>query len=663
MTITQIPLAGLVKTLLLGGLLLGNLSYAKAWVKTQPALANLNTQAFSHKEAVEPDHKAVVYQVFTRLYGNKKTANIPWGTIDENGVGKFSDFSELALKDIQSLGVSHIWFTGVPHHALINDYSAIGISHDDPDVVKGRAGSPYAVKDYYKVNPDLADNPAQGLAEFEALIARTHKLGMKVIIDIVPNHVARSYQSQYKGAENFGAKDDTSLTYARHNNFYYVQGQAFSVPHVTKKPLGGETHPLSDGKFAENPAKWTGNGSRLAKPDENDWYETVKINYGVRPDGSHDFPALPQHFREKSTAEHLAFWQSQDSNDIPDSWKKFTHIALYWLDKGVDGFRYDMAEMVPVEFWSYLNSHIKHSKPEAFLLAEVYNPSLYEDYIQLGKMDYLYDKVGLYDTLKAVIRGHKNTDEIAKVQAQVAPFADHMLHFLENHDEQRIPSFDFAGSPEAALPAMVVSTTLSRSPTLVYFGQEVGEQGNEVAGFGAPTRTSIFDYIGVPAHQRWMNGGKFDGGKSSAQEKQLRAYYQTLLNLSRTAPALKGDYLPLNSNDDKVFAFSRFSAAQQLIIVSNFDRQDEKQVILKLPKRLLSAWQASVLNTKSAVNAKSPANDALAQLATGLSQVPMHDLLQSSNRQIYTLEPTERGEIVATLAIKLAPLSSVILSL
>lgn len=547
--------------------------------------------------------KPVVYQVFTRLYGNTNTTNKAWGTIAENGVGKFSDFTDVALRDIKSLGTTHVWYTGVPHHALVNDYTADGISNDDPDVVKGRAGSPYAVKDYYNVNPDLADNPANRLAEFEALIGRTHANGMQVIIDIVPNHVARNYHSisAPKGEPDFGANDDKTNTYSRHNNFYYVVGEDFQVPQASDGylPLGGETHPLNDGQFYESPAKWTGNGSRVAKPDINDWYETVKINYGVKPDGSHDFPALPNDYANKTAAEHLAFWQAQAADDIPDSWRKFEHIAQYWLAKGVDGFRYDMAEMVPVEFWSYLNSHIKHTKPNAFILAEVYNPDLYRDYIHLGKMDYLYDKVDLYDTLKAIIQGKASTAAIATVQAKVSDIDQHMLHFLENHDEQRINTADFARNPFNALPAMVVSATLSRSPTLLYFGQEVGESGAENAGFGQPTRTSIFDYVGVPAHQRWMNNGKFDGGQSTSKEKTLRAYYQTLLNLSHTATALSGEYRELDrlqrqnkvvGYDDSVFAFSRFSDTQQLIIVSNFSQVQGKQFTLELPSSLIQAW-------------------------------------------------------------------------
>jgi len=568
-------------------------------------------------------HKAVVYQVFTRLYGNTNTLNKPWGTITENGVGKFSDFTDIALQDIKSLGTTHIWYTGVPHHALINDYSNIGISNDDPDVVKGRAGSPYAVKDYYNVNPDLADEPANRLAEFESLIARTHQNGMKVIIDIVPNHVARNYQilAPVKGAEGFGAQDDKTQVYAKDNHFYYVVGEDFQVPDPTNgyQALNGEANPLSDGLFSESPAKWTGNGSRLAKPDANDWYETVKINYGVKPDGSHDFPTLPSHFDTQPVEAHYAFWQSQPSQTIPDSWKKFAHITQYWLAKGVDGFRYDMAEMVPVEFWSYLNSQIKHTKPDAFLLAEVYNPSLYRAYIQQGKMDYLYDKVDLYDTLKAIIQDKASTAQIATVQEKVADIEAHMLHFLENHDEQRIHTKEFATTPEAALPAMVVSTTLSRSPTLLYFGQDVGEAAVENAGFGQATRTSIFDYIGVPAHQRWMNNGKFDGGQSTKQEKALRQYYQSLLNLSHTAPALKGEYQELDSYqrdmnvagyNDKVFAFTRYSEAQKLIIVSNFSPLHSSQFTLNIPKDLLKTWNIEAdAKLKNLLDGATPAAD------------------------------------------------------
>ncbi|GAC22017.1 alpha-amylase family protein [Paraglaciecola arctica] len=546
----------------------------------------------------KPLGKPVVYQVFTRLFGNTNTTNKPWGTIEDNGVGKFSDFTDTALQGIKELGTTHIWYTGVPHHDLITDYSAYGITPDDPDVVKGRAGSPYAVKDYYSVNPDLADDPAKRLQEFEALIARTHKNGMQVIIDIVPNHVARNYQSLAKpeGMRDFGEQDDTSVEYAQNNNFYYVVGEDFQVPLPLDgyQPLGGDANPMSDGKFAESPAKWTGNGSRKAQPHFHDWYETVKVNYGVKPDGSYDFPRLPEQYMQLGIKQHVAFWSDKK---VPDSWLKFRDITGYWLDKGVDGFRYDMAEMVPVEFWSYLNSSIKIKKPDAFLLAEVYNPELYRQYIQFGKMDYLYDKVEFYDSLKAIMQGKEKAKVLHHIQSGLQDIEQHMLHFLENHDEQRIASDDFAGrvgGAQMGKPALVVSALISRSPTLLYFGQEVGEDGSEDLGFGDPSRTSIFDYGGVPAHQRWMNNGKFDGGQLSESEQLLRSYYVDVMKISAFHPAMLGSYMPISfkpdqvadaqtgevlnsqtgiNSADKLVAFVRYTDNQRVLVISHFEQQ------------------------------------------------------------------------------------------
>jgi glycosidase len=555
-------------------------------------------------EVTTAKKKYVVYQVFTRLFGNTNTANKPWGTIEENGVGKFNDFTKKALAEIKDLGASHIWYTGVPHHAVIKDYTAYGISNDDPDVVKGRAGSPYAVKDYYNVNPDLAVNVEQRLEEFEALIKRTHEAGLKVIIDIVPNHVARNYKSIFKpkGVKDFGEDDDISLVYHKNNNFYYNPNEAFKVPEWKNgySPLGDEKHPLEDGEFPETPAKWTGNGSRQSQPDMNDWYETVKVNYGISPDGNKDFDELPEGFENEAYKTHFEFWKDKE---VPNSWIKFRDIALFWLDKGVDGFRYDMAEMVPVEFWSFMNSSIKMKNPNAFLLAEVYNPSLYRDYIKKGKMDYLYDKVQLYDTLKHVMQGHGKTDNIPPILEELGDIEHHMLHFLENHDEQRISSPDFAGNPEKGKPAMVVSATSTTAPTMIYFGQEVGEDGSEHAGFGAPTRTSIFDYVGVPAHQRWVNNKQFDGGQLTSQEKELRDFYKRLLNFTITSEAMVGSYADIHQYNrentegysDKVLSFVRWSGNEKLIIISNFDDTNIQEFNLKLPKEIIEKWN---LNAK-----------------------------------------------------------------
>ena len=539
-----------------------------------------NMQAQTDSSDTLTEKKIVVYQVFTRLFGNQNTTNKPWGTLEENGVGKFNDFTDKALKEIKDLGVTHVWYTGVPHHALVNDYTKYGISNDDPDVVKGRAGSPYAVKDYYNVNPDLAVDPAKRLQEFEALIKRTHKQGLKVVIDIVPNHIARKYEgkSNPKGVRDFGADDDKTVEYKRDNNFYYIPNSKFEVPtDGNYKPLGGENHALADGKFEEIPAKWTGNGSRLAKPDINDWYETVKINYGVKPDGTKDFPALPDGFDKKDYQAHYEFWKDKS---VPSSWVKFRDIALYWIAKGVDGFRYDMAEMVPVEFWSYMNSAVKMKNPNAFLLAEVYNPNEYRNYLHLGKMDYLYDKVQLYDTLKNIVQGRGLPQHLTGIQEDLKDIEHNMLHFLDNHDEQRLASPEFAGDAKKGKPLMVVSATISSSPTMIYFGQEVGEPGALDAGFGKHSRTSIFDYVGVPHHQRWMNGGKFDGGQLKPEEKELRDFYKRLLNFTIKSDALMGEFLSLQEDnlganlgyDFGLYSFVRWSEKEKLVIVTNFNQ-------------------------------------------------------------------------------------------
>ena len=442
----------------------------------------------------------------------------------------------------------------------------------------------------------MAVNPANRLQEFENLIARTHKAGLKLIIDIVPNHIARKYEGKNnpEGVKDFGADDDVNVEYKRDNNCYYIPKTHFEIPDGDI-PLNGEKNPMVDGFFDENPAKWTGNGSRKVKPDQNDWYETVKVNYGVRPDGSKDFPELPAGFDQKSYQEHFAFWQDKD---VPDSWKKFKSIALYWTAKGVDGFRYDMAEMVPYEFWSYMNSAIKMKNPKAFLLAEVYNPNEYRNYIRLGKMDYLYDKVETYDKLKDIIRGKSTPDGLTDIQKGMLDIEHHMLHFLDNHDEQRLASPEFAGTPERGKPLMVVSTTLSTSPTMIYFGQEVGEAGNENAGFGTRSRTSIFDYIGVPNHQKWMNDGKFDGGQLSESEKNLRDFYKRLLNFSIKSPALMGSFQEIQYEnrqnnvgyDELLYSYVRWSENQKLIIVANFSSEKTSEFELKIPADVIAKW-------------------------------------------------------------------------
>lgn len=523
--------------------------------------------------------KMVVYQMLTRLFANTKQVNKPYGTLEENGVGKFNDINDTALNAIKKLGVTHVWYTGVLEHAVLTDYTKYGIPLDDADVVKGRAGSPYAIKDYYDVNPDLATDVPNRIKEFEQLIDRTHKNSLKVLIDFVPNHVARSYKSDAKpaGVRDLGEDDDTSVAYKPTNNFYYLIGESFNVPKEYVSLGPNNTFPTKDGKFAETPAKVTGNDQFTASPSVNEWFETVKLNYGI------DF----QNNRKTYF------------NPIPNTWQKMRDILVYWASKNVDGFRCDVAEMAPVEFWSWVIPQVKAIKPEIIFIAEIYNPSQYKNYLQTGGFDFLYEKVLLYDTLRLLVNGQRSTKDIGVIQDQLKEVNAGMLHFLENHDEQRIASRFFAGNPWKAVPAMVVSATIDKGPVMIYFGQEVGEPGAGVSGFsGDDGRTTLFDYWGVPEHQKWVNGGKFDGGLLSDDQKKLRAFYSTVLNLASTNSTLAaGDYVDLTASNieagnfgEDIHAFIRATSAQQLVIVSNFGAK-AKDVKIAIPQQVASRLQ------------------------------------------------------------------------
>lgn len=524
------------------------------------------------------DKQIVIYQLLPRLFGNKNTTNIPYGTIEQNGSGKFNDITDKALDGIKELHVNYVWYTGAIAHASLTDYSAYGIKVDDADVVKGRAGSPYAIRDYYDVNPDLAVDVKNRMKEFEALVKRTHSKNLKVIIDFVPNHVARSYHSYAKpnNVIDFGAQDDVIKGFSQKNDFYYIPNQAFVVPtNGQKTPLSA----LQDGKFDENPAKATGNDAFSASPKYDDWYETIKLNYGI------DY--------QNGRQEHF--------EPIPPVWTKMHDILVYWTKKGVDGFRCDMAEMVPIAFWNWVIPQIKKVNPNIIFLGEAYNPKVYKQYLDEGKFDYLYDKVGLYDGLKKLIKNEPNAD-VAAIrhvwQSESAGFGNHMLRFLENHDEERIASAGFAGKAELALPAMVVSATLGSGPVMLYFGQEVGEPGKGQEGYGGDdNRTTIFDYWGVPNHQKWMNGGLFDGHKLNAAQQNLRAYYQQLLKVTTVSDAvLHGDIydVPNTGNmNNRMYAFVRYSGKQRLLVVANFDRTQTLEVNIEIPDHILKVKSSS----------------------------------------------------------------------
>jgi glycosidase len=530
------------------------------------------------------DHKLIIYQLLPRLFGNKKTFNKTYGSIEENGAGKFGDITDKALQEITKMGFTHVWYTGVIEHATMTDYSGFGIKPDDPDVVKGRAGSPYAIKDYYDVDPDLAVDVKNRMAEYETLINRTHANGLKVIMDFVPNHVARTYASDVKpeGVHDFGQDDDRSKAFDPKNDFYYIPGQAFVVP-AGYNPGGDDLKsPLKNGRFDENPARATGNDLFSATPLIADWFETMKLNYGVDYQNN----------------------RTPYFDPIPPLWNKMHDILNYWSDKGVDAFRCDMVEMVPFEFWGWIIPKIKAEHPGLIFIGEAYDRKLYNKYIAVGNFDYLYDKVGLYDAIKDLTRDEPGatTWEINRVWNQDTNGIDqHMLRFMENHDEPRIASPYFAGDPWLAVPGMIITATLSTGPVMVYFGQEVGEPALGVAGFGPDEgRTTIFDYHGVPEHQKWMNNGLFDGGQLSDSQKNLRNFYSTLLNAAHNNEALSiGNFWELmlaneyqSGFDQYLYIFLRYTDKQRILVITNFNRS-ERRIQIKLPGDLLQQLNLS----------------------------------------------------------------------
>ena len=503
--------------------------------------------------------KIILYQIFTRLFGNDNTECVPNGSIEQNGCGKLANFTPEALEAIKKLGTTHVWYTGVIEHATQTDYSEQGIRPDHKSTVKGKAGSPYAIKDYYDIDPDLATSVPDRMKEFTQLVKRTHDAGLKMIIDFVPNHVARCYHSDAKpkNVVDLGEKDDTSLFFSPKNNFYYLPGTT----------LGGE---VDWQDYIESPARATGNNRFDAYPSRNDWYETVKLNYGVN-------------YLEGERTDFYPF---------PSTWLKMRDILLFWAKKGVDGFRCDMAEMVPFQFWGWVIPIIKEKYPHIIFIAEVYNTWEYYNYVKHGKFDYLYDKVGLYDTLIGIIRHQQSATDITRTWQNLGELRSHMLHFMENHDEQRLASDFIVGHGRPALPAMLVSATIDTCPTMVYFGQELGERGMDAEGFsGCDGRTTIFDYWSVDTLRRWHDGGTFSGKELNDGERDLQAYYSRLLHIARDEKAIvEGEFFDLmyvnphteHFNPHRQYAFLRKHENELLLIVANFDEQDT-QVAINLP--------------------------------------------------------------------------------
>lgn len=503
-----------------------------------------------------------IYQIFTRLFGNQNMTRTSHGTMEANGVGKMNDITTTVLNRIHDMGFTHVWFTGIVRHATTTDYSTYGIPRQHPAIVKGKAGSPYAITDYYDVDPDLAVQVPKRMNEFEALVKRTHKAGMKVIVDFVPNHVARQYHSICKpqGVRDLGENDDVNKHFDIHNNFYYCPGYPFEPAIDLCKDASEPYH--------EYPAKCTGNDCFNASPSANDWYETVKLNYGI---DYTDAGGRSEHF-----------------DPMPDTWRQMTDILLFWASKGVDGFRCDMAEMVPTAFWQYAIAKLKATYPHVTIIGEMYNPTLYRAYIASG-FDYLYDKVGMYDCLRDIVCGKRPAHHITRQWQSVDDILPKMLYFLENHDEQRIASDFFCGSAERTLPAFMVCAWLHTNPVMVYAGQEFGERGMDAEGFsGLDGRTTIFDYWAIKS----VVEGYYQRKNMDNHSKTLSETYRQILNLRNLPAIAHGQFFDLmyaNSqhsalfNPDEQYVFLRRSAEQILLIVVNFS-PNQQTVHVNIPQ-------------------------------------------------------------------------------
>lgn len=492
--------------------------------------------------------KPIIYQLLPRTFANYNETRRHNGTLQENGCGTLNAITPKALRAIRDLGATHVWYTGVIRHATAQ--------HNTPAIVKGKAGSPYAITDYYDIDPDLCENQRQRMKEFTDLVERSHKANLQVIIDFVPNHVAREYHStcKPKGIEDLGATDNPAWAFSPLNNFYYIH-----EPFTPQFDLQG---------YSENPTRATGNDCFSAHPSKNDWYETIKLNYGV-------------------------FYQNggeQQFEPIPNTWQKMLHILLFWAGKGIDGFRCDMAEMVPQAFWFWAITQVKEQYPDILFIAEVYNPDLYRAYIAAG-FDYLYDKVGMYDYLRGVTSKNWAVEGITQQWQAVDDIRQHMLYFLENHDEQRIASGFFCGRGMCAEPAMIVAATLGSNPVMIYAGQELGEKGMDAEGFsGMDGRSTIFDYWGIKSIQAWANHGKFDGAGLDEEQRSLRQFYRNLLRLARTEKAItQGEMYDLEYaqgegfNKHEQYAYIRKYKQQILLIILNFDDR-QRDISVRIPQ-------------------------------------------------------------------------------
>jgi glycosidase len=558
--------------------------------------------AAEYRTRLQTPSRVRIYQLFVRLFGNINPTRKPNGTLADNGCGKFDDINDAALDAISALNCTHVWLTGALRQATATDYTSIGLPADVPDLLKGLAGSPYAIKDYFDVCPDYANSPRRRLEEFQALLTRIHAHGLSAIIDLVPNHVARSYHSTVRPDLSFGENDDPSKFFDAQNNFFYLRPTDPGGGRPLKLPTVRDGHPVSptcmvlgagDGLFApeKEHGRVTGNNAVTWAPGLNDWYETAKLAYGQ------DF-TQPQ-----VRAFPLA---SAPDAPIPDTWHKMDEIIAYWQEIGVDGFRCDMAHMVPAEFWAWAIPRARARQPNVWFMAEAYN----DDPAKLPPADPLaaslnnvmysllsagfnavYDDPS-YKALKAIYDGPRWANDFDGAITQDFIYQN-SLRYAENHDEVRLAGRGQWGGigMEAGRPVAAILFAIGRGPLMIYSGQEVGETGSGEAGYCRDdTRTTIFDYWSMPELGKWVNHHAYDGGQLSNAQRALREYYARLLKLAGEPGLRFGGFRPLNAANHQspnfgavdgdpasghwMYAFLRYDprSGQRWLIVANLHR-------------------------------------------------------------------------------------------
>jgi glycosidase len=542
--------------------------------------------------------KPVIYQLVVRTFGNTNTTNRTDGPLAVNGCGKFADISDVALREIRKLGVTHVWLTGVLRQATLTDWSGLGLPPDSPDVVKGIAGSFYAVRDYFDVCPDYAIDPSNRLAEFDALVERVHKAGLKALIDFVPNHVARGYESIVRPDVHFGAGDDTGVFFSPHNHLFYIT-EPRGQPLRTERPAHWKPEGIAfTGRYAPedgtpgHPVKVTGNNAATASPSAFDWYETIKLNYGW------DFKAQVGQYEPR-----------------PRTWGVMDEVLAYWQGRGVDGFRCDFAHYVPPEAWAFLIGEMKRRDPSVYVFAEAYpyhgSGDPITDMQQL--VDVGFDAVyhdNSYNVLKRIYQQVASQDDYNHAMVSVPESVrGRYLLYLENHDERRIASpvvkgvgngesgFGWADAGYLLAP---VQYLYGPGPVLLLNGQEVGEQGAGTEGYGGEDgRTTLFDYWSMPALVKWVNDHRYDGGGLDEWQRKLRHFYGDLLQLCQDESVTASSYWGLkyyNRPDvcprcpSAFYSFARFEAGsgRLLLVVANFDREQAVLGPVRIPPELLA---------------------------------------------------------------------------